>query len=43
MIKRFYKNKNEYDKNKVWFGLVWFLCFNGVSTFVGYLMSKQSL
>ena len=21
-------------------GLVWFLCFNGISTFVGYLMPK---
>ena len=23
-----------------WFGLVWFLCFNGISTFSGYLMPK---
>ena len=24
-------------------GLVWFLLFNGISTFVGYLMPKPSL
>ena len=24
----------------MWFYLVWFLCFNGLSTFVGYLMPK---
>ena len=23
-----------------WFGLVWFLLFNGISTFVGYLLPK---
>ena len=23
-------------------GLVWFLCFNGISTFVGYLIPKLS-
>ena len=25
------------------FGLVWFLCFKGISSFMGYLMPKPSL
>ena len=25
------------------FGLFWLLCFNGISTFIGYLMPKLSL
>ena len=25
-----------------WFDLFWFLCFNAISTFLGYLMPKPS-
>ena len=35
----------EYEMHKILLdfdGLVWCLCFNGISTFVGYLMSKSS-
>ena len=31
------KSKNCLDNND---GLVWFLCFNGISTLVGYSMPK---
>ena len=33
------KERPEYDASNC-DGLVWFLCFNGISTFVGYLMPK---
>ena len=30
------------ERGLVWFGLVWFLLFNGISTFLGYLMPNLS-
>ena len=34
------KKKKSKRKKKDCFFSVWFLCFNGISTFVGYLMPK---
>ena len=36
----YYSKKNEYILNTI--GIVRFLFFNGISTFIGYLMPKPS-
>ena len=37
-----YKIDDDDDDQQKWCSLVWFLLFNGISTFVGYLIPKPS-